>query len=167
MFAMSLSPKGEWKFELDGSIPASRVTEEIEELTVYLKRKWFPENAVQLGDTWEFDPVWVNMVIQRDLRQAKTIGTMKLRQLRRTEGRQLAVIDVNIRGTGGDFRADGTELKATVDLSGQMTVNLDTMLDEELVLKGKVESGTATATQGAKTTLPVNLRVTKSFVRDP
>lgn len=167
MFAMSQPPKGEWKFELDGSIPTTRVAEEIDEMTVYLKRRWMPEKAVRLGDSWEFDPAWINLIIRRDLRHAKTIGTMKLRQLRRTENLELAVIDVTIRGTGGDFQPDGTEAKAAVELSGQMTVNLKTMLDEELVLKGKVESSTSTATKGTKLVLPVNLRVTKSFVSEP
>lgn len=167
MFSMGQVAKGAWKFELDGSIRTAVVTEEIDEMTVYLKRQWLPEKPVKLGDSWEFDPAWVNLVVRRDLRHAKTIGTMKLRQVRRTETLQMAVIDVNIRGTGSDFRPDGTEAKATVELSGELTINLDTMLDEELVLKGKIELSTATATTGTAIVLPVTLRVVKSFVSEP
>jgi hypothetical protein len=122
---------------------------------------------VKLGDSWEFDPEWVKTIIQRDLKKAKTIGTMRLRQVRRTLDRQIAVIDVNIRSTGGDFKADGTESGASIELSGEMSVNLGTMLDETLELKGRLVSSTGSITEFTKVTLPLNLRVTKSFVSDP
>lgn len=166
MFSMSKSPSGEWKFELDGSVPYSRSQSEIEELTVYLKREWFPTKEVNLGDSWEFDPAWIKMIVEKDLSQAKTIGTMRLRQIRRGEKRQIAVIDVTIRSTGGDFKADGSETTASVDLSGQLTVNLDTMLDESLELKGTINIDTNKAGETRKVKLPVNLTVNKSFIRD-
>lgn len=166
LFSMSKPPQGEWKFELDGSVPLMRIQREIDELKVYLKREWYPTKPVALGDAWEFDPAWIKMIIERDLEKAKTIGTMRLRQLRRAEGRQVAVIDVSIRSTGADFRPDGTAAEGAVDLSGQMTVNLATMLDESLELKGTVVSGTATVTESTKVKLPVQLRVTKSFVKE-
>ena len=84
MFAMTRSPKGEWSFELDGSIPRQRIQKEIDELTVYLKRRWYPERMVNVGDSWEFDPSWIRMILQRDLERAQLIGTMKLRQIRHT-----------------------------------------------------------------------------------
>jgi len=163
---MSKTPTGDWKFELDGSVPLTRVKTEIEELTVYLKRDWYPAKAVELGEAWEFDPAWVKMILEKDLAKAKTIGTMRLRQIRRAAGRQLAVIDISIRGTGGDFQSDGTEATATVDLSGQVTVNLDIMLDESLELTGTVTTGTDRVIEATKVTLPIKLVVTKSFIRD-
>ncbi len=42
MFAMNKPPAGDWKFDLDGSIPRQRIQKEIDELTVYLKRQWYP-----------------------------------------------------------------------------------------------------------------------------
>ena len=167
LFSMTKAPAGDWKFELDGSVPLSRVRDEIEEMTHYLKREWYPTKPVKLGDSWEFDPQWVKTIIQRDLKNAKTIGTMRLKQVRRSQDRQVAVIEVNIRSTGGDFKADGTESAAAIDLAGEMSVNLTTMLDETLELKGKLVSSTGTATSSTKVTLPVNLRVTKTFVSDP
>jgi hypothetical protein len=166
MFSMSKSPSGEWKFELDGSVPYTRSQSEIEELTVYLKREWFPKKEVNLGDSWEFDPAWIKMIVEKDLSQAKTIGTMRLRQIRRGEKRQIAVIDVTIRSTGGDFKADGSETAASVDLSGQLTVNLDTMLDESLELKGTINIETNKTGETRKVKLPVNLTVNKSFIQD-
>jgi hypothetical protein len=167
MFSMSKSPTGDWKFELDGSLPLDRIRQEIDELTVYLKREWYPTTPVKLGDSWEFDPAWVKMLLLRDLRQAQTIGTMNLRQIRRTIDSQFAVIDVNIRSTGGDFHSDGTETTVSIELAGQVTVNLTTMLDEVLDLKGTIVSSSATATASTKVTLPLALKVTKSFVRSP
>jgi hypothetical protein len=166
MFAMSKSPTGDWKFELDGSVPLTRVQHEIEELTVYLKRDWYPAREVNVGDSWEFDPAWVKMIIEKDLSKAQTIGTMRLRQVRHAETRQIAVIDISIRSTGADFNSDGSESGASVELTGQVTVNLDTMLDESLELKGTITSSSSKAGESSKAKLPVRLVVTKSFTRD-
>jgi hypothetical protein len=35
LFSMSKAPGGDWKFELDGSVPLTRVKDEIEEMTHY------------------------------------------------------------------------------------------------------------------------------------
>ena len=164
MFAMSKPPQGDWTFELDGSVPYTRVSDEIKELTVYLQRDWYPARELNLGDSWEFDPAWVKMIIEKDLVKAKTIGTMRLRQIRRGEKRQVAIIDVTIRGTGADFQADGSESGASIELTGQVIVNLDTMLDESLELKGTLTSNSGKAGESTKLKLPISLLVTKSFV---
>ena len=166
MFAMSKSPSGDWNFELDGSLPLARVRSEIEELKVYLKRDWYPNRVINVGDSWEFDPAWIRMVIERDMSKAQTIGTMRLRQIRNTVKSRIAVIEVSIRSTGADFRPDGSESDAAVNLSGEVLVNLDTMLDEALELKGTI---TSTFIKGAETTtmkLPIRLLATKTFVKD-
>ena len=111
MFSMSKSPAGDWNFDLDGSLPLARI-QEIDELKVYLKRDWFPARELNVGDSWEFDPAWIRMIIERDLSQAQTIGTMRLRQVRNSEKRRVAVIEISIRSTGADFRADGTRRAA-------------------------------------------------------
>jgi hypothetical protein len=165
MFAMTKSPTGDWKFELDGSISRRRIQTEIDELTVYLKRQWYPERTVKVGDSWEFDPAWIRMIIEKDLPKAQTIGTMKLRQVRRNAQKDIAVIDVSVRGTGGDFRPDGSETKVQLELTGQIMVDLKTMLDESLELKGTIVTSTGKLTDSKKVTLPVNLVVTKSFVK--
>lgn len=166
MFAMSKSPAGKWKFELDGSVPFTRVQNEIEELTFYLQREWFPKKELNVGDSWEFDPIWVKKLVEKDLTKAKTIGTMSLRQIRRGEKRQLAIVDVSIRSTGADFQADGSESSASIELSGQITVNLDTMLDESLELKGTLTSASSKPGESIKTKLPIRLTATKSFLKD-
>ena len=166
MFAMTKPPGGEWKFELDGSVPMHRVQQEIDELTIYLKRQWYPDRVVKVGDSWEFDPAWLRMVIEKDLKNAQTIGTMRLRQVRRGPTKEIALIDVSVRSTGADFRSDGTEAKAQVELTGQVTVDLKTMLDERLELKGVVVTGTGSLKDSKKVTMPVSLTVTKSFVQN-
>ncbi len=166
MFAMSKSPGGDWNFELDGSLPLARVRSEIDELKVYLKRDWFPARELKVGDSWEFDPAWIRSTIEKDVSKAQTIGTMKLRQVRNSQSRRLAVIDVSIRSTGSDFRPDGIEADESVDLRGEVIVNLETMLDELLELKGTV---TMTTIKGAETTrvrLPIRMTATKTFVRE-
>jgi hypothetical protein len=91
---------------------------------------------------------------------------MRLRQVRRAVGRELAIIDISIRSTGGDFRADGTESAATIELTGQVTVNLVTMLDESLELTGTITTSTNNVSEVTKVVLPIKLAVTKSFIRD-
>lgn len=164
MFSMSKSPKGDWKFELDGSVPLNRVNSEIDELKIYLKRDWYPVREVNLGDSWEFDPAWIKFIIEKDFPKAKTIGTMRLKQIRSGLTRKTAVIDVTIRSTGSDFHADGSSEDGSVDLSGQVFVNLDTMLDERLELKGTVTTNTRARGETTRMNLPVKLVVTKSFV---
>ena len=164
MFAMTKKPSSDWKFELDGSVPMHRIQSDIDELTVYLKRRWYPERVVKVGDSWEFDPMWLRMIINKDLKHAQTIGTMKLRQVRRGVQKDIAVIDVSVRSSGGDFKADGSQTKMRLELSGQVLVNLKTMLDEQLDLEGVLVSKTGTVTEEKTVTLPLSLRVTKSIV---
>ena len=166
MFAMSKSPDGVWNFELDGSLPLARVRSEIEELQVYLKRDWYPNREINVGDSWEFDPAWIRMVIERDMSKAQTIGTMRLRQVRNTEKRRVAVIEVSIRSTGADLRPDGSESDAAVNLSGEVLVNLDTMLDEALELKGSITSTYIKGAESTTTKLPIRMLATKTFVKD-
>ena len=80
--------------------------------------------------------------------------------------RKIAVIDISIHSTGADFKADGSEAAASVELTGQVTVNLDTMLDEQLELKGTVTTCTSKPGESTKVKLPIRLTATKSFVRD-
>ncbi|MEO8614601.1 MAG: hypothetical protein ABI600_05620 [Luteolibacter sp.] len=166
MFSMSRPLQGDWKFELDGSIPLMRVQKEIDELKIYLKRDWYPNHEVNLGDSWEFDPSWVKMIIQRDFSSAQTIGTMRLRQVRNSFARRMAVIDISIRSTGAKFHSDGSSGEGTINLSGQVTMNLDTMLDESLELKGTVTTSSRKGGETTHMTLPIRLVATKSFVRD-
>jgi hypothetical protein len=166
LFSMAKPPQGDWNFELDGSVPLSRIQSEIDELKVYLKRDWYPAREINVGESWEFDPAWIKMLIERDMSKAKTIGTMSLRQVRNTEKRRLAVIDVSIRSTGGNFRSDGTESEASIELKGEVIVNLETMLDEVLELNGTIVTGTSTGLDSTKVKLPIRLVATKSFVKD-
>ena len=164
MFGMRKAVKTDWKFELDGSIPERQVENEIAELSLYLKRKWYPQRSVKIGDSWEFDPAWIRMLIERNLKDAKTIGTMSLRQIHHSARGDSAIISVVVRSSGGDFRADGTESSAQIELSGQIVVNLKTMLDESLDLKGVVISRTSKAGETKTVTLPVTLKVTKTLI---
>lgn len=164
MIAMTKPAGGDWKFELDGSVPMQRIDKEIAELKLYLNRKWYPQRSVSLGDSWEFDPTWIRMLIERDLAKAQTIGTMRLRQIRHAPGKSVAVIDVSIRSTGGDFRPDGTETTAQIELSGQVLVNLKTMLDESLELSGTVVTSSGKPSDSKTVTLPLRLQVTKTLV---
>lgn len=166
MIAMRKSAGGDWKFELDGSVPERRIENEMAELTMYLKRKWYPQRQVKLGESWEFDPAWVRMVIERDLKDAQMIGTMRLRQIRKTAAGESAVIDVSIRGTGGDFTADGNDKSAQIELSGQSVVNLKTMLDESLTLKGTLVTTSGNPGERKTVTLPLQLEVTKTLVNN-
>jgi hypothetical protein len=166
MFAMSKPPGGDWNFQLDGSLPRHRVEGEINELIVYLNRRWYPEHVVKVGDVWEFDPAWIRMIIEKDLKGAQTIGTMKLRQVRHNQQAHVALIDVSVRSSGGEFEPGGAESKFRIELTGQVTVNLKTMLDERIELEGTLVTQTGTPGSEAVATLPLKLKVEKSLVRN-
>lgn len=167
LIAMTKATGGDWKFELDGSIPRFRVENEVSNMTAYLKRKWYPDHKVKLGDTWEFDPKWIRMLVHRDFKNAQVIGTMRLRQVRHIAGSESALIDVKIRSSGGDFNPDGTAMDYSLVLDGTLTVNLKTMLEENMELKGTATSKISTATENHTTELPVLVKVTKSFSFEP
>ena len=164
IFTMSKAPKGDWKFELDGSVPFSRITKEIDELKVYLKRDWYPAREVNLGDSWEFDPSWIKLIVERNFPKAQTIATMRLRQIRSGLTHKSAVIDITIQSSGGDFQSNGSASEGSVKLTGQVTVNLKTMLDERLELKGTVITHASSKGESTNLTLPIHLVVNKSFV---
>ncbi len=166
MFSMSKEPGAEWTFQLDGSVPLMRVEREINELKIYLKRDWYPAREVNAGDSWEFDPSWIRMLIERDFSNAQTIGTMRLKQVRHTAERNLAVIEVSIRSTGAGFEADGSSEDGSLVLKGEVFVNLNTMLDERLELKGSLVTTSRKDGVDTKMKLPIDLVVTKTFVRD-
>jgi hypothetical protein len=164
MFAMSKPVHGEWKFTLDGSLPQQRIENEINELAIYLKRQWYPQRKVTIGESWEFDPTWIRMLVERDLKQAQLIGTMKLRQIRHATGRDAAIIGISVKGSGADFQADGTETSVQIDLSGQVTVNLKTMLDESFDMEGTIISRVGKPGNSKTVTLPLRLQVNKTLV---
>lgn len=165
---VSKPPGADWNFELfgEGTLPLSRVRNELEELRVYLKRDWFPAREVNVGESWNFNPAWVHQVIERDLTQTKTTGTMTLRQIHDGIFGKTAVIDVRIQSAGKKARHDGGESNANIDLSGQLKVNLKTMLDEQLELSGNVISTTKGKGEARTVNLPIRLKVTKSFVKE-
>jgi hypothetical protein len=166
MISLSKPATGDWTFELDGSLQTLRIEREIGELTRYLKRKWYPEYPVKIGDSWEFDPVWIKHIIEKDLNQAQTIGTMRLRQIRHSAEGRTALISITVESTGGDFKPDGTEASAHLDLKGEVSVNLETMLEEQLTLKGTIATRVGTVGQFVTTRVPVQVSITKSFTRD-
>lgn len=165
-FAIGRAPSGEWSIQLDGSLSNKRIEKDINELIVYLNRNWYPDHAVKVGDSWEFDPAWVRMIVEQDLKNAQTIGTMTLRQVHHTAEARRAVIDVGVKSSGVALEPGGKESRAQVELTGRLIVNLDTMLDEQFEIAGRVVSKHSAQGQTIVATMPLALRVTKSFVRD-
>jgi hypothetical protein len=165
IFALSKPNNGDWAFEIDGSQLLPKMEKEIEELKVYLKRDWYPAREVSVGDSWEFDPLWIKMIVEKDLKNAKTIGTMRLSQIRSNQQGNFALIDINIHSSGGDFKSDGSNASATVELKGQVTIDLKTMLDKSLELKGTITTSASNADSSTTVTLPLSLTAAKSFVR--
>jgi hypothetical protein len=166
MISLSKPVSGDWSFDLDGSLKTLRIEREVSELTRYLKRKWYPEHPVKIGDSWEFDPIWIKSIIEKDLQQAQTIGTMRLRQIRHSAEGRTAVISITIESTGGDFRPDGTEATAHLELKGEVAVDLQTMLEKQLTLSGNITTRTGTVGQFVTTRMPIQLTVTKKFSRE-
>jgi hypothetical protein len=120
---------------------------------------------VNIGDTWEFDPAWLRLVIQRDLKDAQMLGTMKLRQIRRSTLAQFAVVDIDIRSSGAELDSTGRSTGATVALKGEARINLKNMLDEKLELTGTIDMQTHDGAKRTTLRLPVRMSATKSIER--
>lgn len=91
---------------------------------------------------------------------------MRLRQVRNTEKRRVTVIEVSIRSTGAGLRPDGSESDAAVNLSDEVPVNLDTMLDEAPELKGTITSTYIKGAESITSKFPIRMLATKTFVKD-
>ena len=164
--AFSKAPYADWTFQLDGSLETRRADQEITELKNYLTRTWYPDRPVKIGDSWEFEPKWIKSIIEKDLQSAQTIGTMQLKQIRHAASGKTAIIAMRIESTGGDFRSDGTESSASIDLKGELTVDLTTMLDTKTTLTGSLRTYTGDLVNYVQTEVPINIIVEKFFTRD-
>jgi hypothetical protein len=151
---------GSWVFVSDGSPIGGKAKEETRELAAYQNSDWFPDREVQVGESWEFEPRWIKLVLQRDLRDALVVGSMTLREVRRTMSAQSAVVDMIIRSSGTKTDEQFRETTASLELKGRAVVNLKTMLYESLELAGNYRSQVS---DGAKRTiLSLPLRMTAS-----
>lgn len=151
---------GKWTFTGNGQTIDHQAKAELEELTAYQSRDWFPDRELQIGDSWEFDPAWLRLVVQRDLRNAQMIGTMKLRQVRRTRASQTAIVDISVESSGAKTDAVGRSTGATVSLQGEARINLQTMLDEAVELTGTIDMRSHDG--GKRTTFHLPIRMTAS-----
>ena len=77
----------------------------------------------------------------------------------------MTVLGVSIRSTGEGLRNDGKLAEGTVDLKGELVVNLDTMLDESLELEGTVTSNSQMVGDSKKVVLPVRMVATKTLFK--
>ena len=156
---------GSWIFTGNGRPIGDQAKTELEELNAYQSRKWFPERELQIGDSWEFDPAWLRLVVQRDLRDAQMVGTMKLRQVRRTRIAQTAIVDLSVESSGAKTDLGGRSTGATVSLHGEARIDLATMLDEAVELTGTIDMQSHDG--GKRTTfhLPIRMTATKTIER--
>ncbi len=157
-------PDGTWTFLSDGSAIGERAKEESEELAAYQNSNWFPDRFVEVGESWEFEPKWIKLVLQRDLRDALVVGTMTLREVRRTMTSQTAVIDMIIRSSGSKTDKSFRETTAIVDLKGRAVINLKTMLYDSLELDGTYRSQVSNGAKRTVLTLPLRMTARQQLV---
>ncbi len=151
-------PSGRWRFSPAGKrVPGD--VEELEFLTAFENRRWFPGRAVAIGETWEFPAEFIRRSLQRDIPQPEVAGLMKPREIgKNPAGHRQAVIDCVIRG-GGNAPLPGGEAGAEGQLSGTLIVDLEQPGTMRLQLTGHL---TTTARRGADSTriaLPLTLMV--------
>jgi hypothetical protein len=157
-------PDGTWTFLSDGSPIGEMAKEETSELAAYQSSQWFPDRMVEVGESWEFEPKWIKLVLQRDLRDALVVGTMTLREVRRTMASQTAVVNMIIRSSGSKTDKEFRETTATVDLKGQAVIDLKTMLYESLELVGTFRSQVSDGAKRTIVTLPLTMAARQQLV---
>ena len=77
----------------------------------------------------------------------------------------MAIINISVRSTEAKLHSGASSGQGTVDLSGQVTINLDTILNDSLELNGTVTNSARKGGETTHMTLSSRLLATKSFVR--
>ena len=114
----------------------------------------------RLGDTWDIDPGFVRHLIARDFGAAATEATLTLREIRTASEQRTAILDCRVKTKG---ERKGADAGAGIALEGTLEIDLATMLDRRLVLKGSLVTHTASAARKKTVRLPLTIEVTKTL----
>lgn len=146
---------GTWKMFLD-QVAGAEQSALIEELESYEKRRWFVEQPVRVGDSWDFNPSFIKHMMERDLKGAKVKAKMKLKEVRQLNGKEVGIVSFSINSIGVTHDSD-----ASITLNGEVEIDLERMFDYKVTMQGNMV--TASTHKGVTTVVksPIKYLVTK------
>ncbi|MFC4992375.1 hypothetical protein [Rubritalea tangerina] len=148
---------GTWRLFLDSAADAEQAVL-MDELESYEKRRWFIEQPVRIGTTWDFSPSFIKHIMERDLKGAKVIAKMKLKDVKMLNQVPVAVVSFSIKSAGVRHDAD-----ASISLDGEVWIDMKRMFDYKITMQGEM---TTASSHGGTTTVvktPVKYLVTKEL----
>ena len=157
-----------WSLSLVDQVPDADQADALLGVESFENRTWFPDRPVSPGDSWEYDPAYFRVLIERDIGAASTTGRMTLRSLENgADGSPQAHLDLDITSTGlenAGGSAGDLEKNAGIEASGSLVVNLDTMLDREMIIEGILRSGVSDDSSSASIELPFRIEVRREIL---
>jgi hypothetical protein len=148
---------GSWRLFLDHSSGAEQAVL-MDELESYEKRRWFIEDAVNVGDSWDFSPSFIKHIMERELKGAKVEAKMTLKKVKQVNTIPVAVLSFYIRSLGVSLESD-----ASISLNGEVEIDLRNMFDYKIAMAGTMT--TASTHKGVTTVVksPIKYLVTKEL----
>lgn len=148
-----------WEFELRGGARGHEEAKELKALEAYENRNWFVPRRVRVGDEWPMGTRYLQHILRRDLPRATLVGKARLEEVRAGFAR----ISIRVRGEGERNSPTGAGSFATLELEGELLVDLSDLLDRRLELKGVLETGAHSGRSESRTRLPMEIVVEKSW----
>lgn len=148
---------GTWRLFLDQAAGAEQAVL-MDELESYEKRRWFIEDPVNIGDSWDFSPSFIKHIMERDLKGTKVEAKMTLKEVKLVDTVPVAVLSFYIKSVGMNHDSD-----ASISLTGEVEIDLRNMFDYKLSMEGQM---TTSSSHNGVTTLvksPIKYLVTQEL----
>ena len=148
---------GTWRLFLDQAAGAEQAVL-MDELESYEKRRWFIEDPVNIGDSWDFSPSFIKHIMERDLKGTKVEAKMTLKEVKLVDTVPVAVLSFYIKSVGMNHDSD-----ASISLNGEVEIDLRNMFDYKLSMEGQM---TTSSSHNGVTTLvksPIKYLVTQEL----
>ncbi|MBK1792371.1 hypothetical protein [Persicirhabdus sediminis] len=155
---------GGWDFSLDAKMPSPEQQQEILEISDYENRDWLPNTPVKIGDSWKFSPKYIQRVVEKDLHNATSSGTMTLLEVSEKAGKKTATLRCDIISDGFENDQNGFSAGARFRCTGTIQIDLDTMIETKTFLDGTLVTGAQENGQRSVVTLPLTIRTDKKII---
>ena len=162
---------GKWNLLLEGAPPTEDQAAELAQLEAYENRGWFPERPVKVGESWDYEPVFIRHLMLRELGTVEIKATMTLEEIRSIDGEATAILRCELQTIGAkeetERASDASGATAALNATGTLQITLSSMLDSKLTLTGTLSSTSRSGDTTSAMSLPMTVEITKSVVQRP
>ena len=157
-------PSGNWKFSVENKPLTPDIKALMLELQAYENRKWFTDQPVMVGDTWQIYPAFTDFLMTRDLQHVETEGTMQLLGVSRKGQENIATLKFSATSKGWDENVKQGSRKANFNTQGLLQYSIDQKLDSNLTITSQLESFVQQNNATVSVVLPFTYKVNKTIV---